>query len=73
VIVLIHLPMPSALAVGRISESSFWIFGAVGALVSRKQLVESDGRLGVGWADLAMLLVAVLVVRVMARGIALVP
>ena len=65
--------MSSAFAVGRISESSFWIFGAVGALVSRKQPAESDGRIGVGWADVAMLLVAVLLIRVMARGIALVP
>lgn len=73
IVVLVYLPMPSAFAVARIAESSFWTFGAVGALLSRKQATESNRNLSVGWADFATLLLAVLVVRVMARGIAFVP
>lgn len=71
--ILIFLPMSSALAVARVGESAFWIFGAVGTLVSRRQPAESSRSLGWGWADFVILLVAVLVVRVMVGGIALVP
>jgi hypothetical protein len=70
---LIFLPMSSAFAIGRAGEPLFWIFGAVGTLVSRKQPPESSRGLGLGWLDFAILLVAILVVRVMARGITLVP
>ncbi len=72
-VVLIYLPMPSAFAVGRIAESSFWIFGAVGTLISRKQPAESSRNLGLGWADFAVLLVAVFVVRLMVGGIGFAP
>jgi len=69
-VVLIYLPMPSGVAVSRMAESSFWIFGAVGALISRKQPAKSSRNLGLGWADFAALLVAVCVVRLMVGGIA---
>jgi hypothetical protein len=72
-VVLIYLPMSSGLAVSRMAESSFWIFGAVGALISRKHPAASSRNLGLGWADFAILLVAVFVVRLMAGGIAFVP
>jgi hypothetical protein len=71
--ILIFLPMPSDFAVVRMAESSFWIFGAVGTLISRKQPSESSRRLGLSWADFAVLLVAVLFVRVMVWGIASMP
>jgi len=66
---LIYLPMPSNLGVGRLGEASFWIFAAVGALVSPNpsryfQLYR------VHWVDFAILLVAIGVVRLMAHGIA---
>ena len=73
IVVLVYLPMPSAFAVARIAESSFWIFGAVGTLISRKHPAESSRNLGLGWADFAVLLVAVFVVRLMVGGIAFVP
>lgn len=71
--ILIFLPMSSAFAIGRAGELMFWIFGVVGTLVSRQQPAESTRELGLGWLDFAILLVTILVVRVMARGIALVP
>jgi len=71
--ILIFLPMSSAFAVARVGESSFWIFGAVGTLISRKQPAESSRSLGLGWADFTILLVAVFLVRVMVGGIAFVP
>lgn len=60
---LIFLPMPSAFAYARIAESSFWIAAAVGTLVSRKHPTDSKRRLDVGWADIALLLAAALLVR----------
>lgn len=69
--ILIFLPMSSAFAVARIGESTFWIFAAVGTLISWKRPAESSRGLGWGWTDIVILLVAVLVVRVMAGGIAL--
>jgi hypothetical protein len=71
--ILIFLPMSSAFAVARAGESTFWIFGAVGTLISRKQPAESSRGLGWRWMDFVILLVAILVVRVMAGGIAFVP
>lgn len=72
-VVLIYLPMPFAFAVARLAESSFWIFGAVGAFVSRKGPTEDGRILTVGWVDFTILIVAVLLVRVMALGIPLAP
>ena len=71
-VILIYLPMPSGLAISRMAESSFWIFGAVGTLISRKHPKESSQNLRLGWLDFAVLLVAVFVVRLMAGGIAFV-
>lgn len=73
ILVLIFLPMPSALAYSRIAESSFWIFAAVGTLVSRKRPPEGRRSLALGWADIALLLAAAFVVRLMARGITFAP
>jgi hypothetical protein len=73
IVVLIYLPMPSDFAVARIGESSFWIFGAVGTFIIRKRPTASRRDLKVSWADFAVLLVAVLVLRLMVGGIALVP
>jgi hypothetical protein len=71
--ILIFLPMSLAFAVSRVGESTFWIFGAVGTLISRKPPAESSRGLGWGWEDFVILLVAVLVVGVMVGGIAFVP
>ncbi len=73
IVVLVYLPMPPAFAIARITESSFWIFAAVGTLTSRKPPAESSRNLGLGWADFPVLLAAVFVVRLMVGGIAFVP
>jgi len=70
---LISLPMPSNFVYGRIAESSFWIAAAVGILVSRKQPADSRRKLELGWADIALLLIAVLLVRLLVGGISFVP
>ena len=70
---LIFLPMPSALAVTRLSESMFWIPAAIGTLISRKQPGEGTRNPGLGWVDFVILIVAVLIVRAMAGGIAFEP
>jgi hypothetical protein len=67
---LMFLPMPSAFAYARIAESLFWIAAAVGILVSRKHPTDSSRKLYLGWADIALLLAAALVVRLMVSGIA---
>ena len=70
---LIFLPIPSAFAYARIAESSFWIAAAVGTGVSRKQPTGSRQKLALGWADVALLFAAALLVRLMAGGISFVP
>lgn len=70
---LAHLPMPSPLALARLAEASFWIFGATGLLVSRSRPSGSGQTLRLNWADSAAFLAAVLALRVMSGGIALQP
>jgi hypothetical protein len=73
IVLLIFLPMTFAFVYARIAESSFWIAAAVGTLVSRKHPTDGRRRLDVGWADIALLLAAVLVVRLMVHGITFAP
>jgi hypothetical protein len=79
---LIYLPMPLPFAVGRIGESFFWIFAIVGFLSQSSVLItrslvpppeSSNNPLRLSWADVAVLLVAIGVVRVMATGLIHVP
>ncbi len=71
--ILIFLPMPWGFAIARMGESLFWIFGAIGALLSPIRRAASGPSLGLGWEDFAILAAAVAVVGVMAGGIALTP
>ena len=70
--ILVFLPMPSQFVVGRIGESAFWIFAAVGTLLSRKRSQSIVSR-SLSWVDLAILLLAVGAVRLLVGGIAFVP
>jgi hypothetical protein len=70
---LIYLPMPLDFATARVAESAFWIFGAIGALINRKQPAENRRNFGVSWADFATLLAAAGVIRLMVVGIAFEP
>jgi hypothetical protein len=65
--------IPSTLISGRVGEASFWVFTAAGALMSRKIPSGSVRTLRLAWADIALLLAAIIVVRVMAGGIAFRP
>jgi hypothetical protein len=67
---LIFLPFPPGWIPARIGESAFWIFAAIGTFVSRKQPADSSRDLALGWPDFAFLLAAILLVRLMAMGIA---
>jgi len=67
---LIFLPFPPGWIYARIGESAFWIFAAIGTFVSRKQPADSSRDLALGWPDFAFLLAAILLVRLMAMGIA---
>jgi hypothetical protein len=78
---LIYLPMPFEFAVGRIGESAFWIFALVGILSQSsvritQPSVPSPGisqNLRLSWDDVAILLVAIGIVRVIATGVIHVP
>jgi hypothetical protein len=73
VVILINQPMPRAWTNVRISEASFWLFAAVGALLTRPDFQEGRAGLTPNWSDVAVLLLAILAVRVMVGGIPLVP
>jgi hypothetical protein len=77
---LVYLPMPFEFAVGRIGESFFWIFAVVGILLTRKHGSENNHpqhgnrqTLRLSWADVAILLVAIGILRVVATGVIHVP
>ncbi len=70
---LIFLPFPSDWVSARIGESAFWIFAVVGTFITRKQPADSSRDLALAWPDVALLLAAILAVRLMALGIAFTP
>ena len=70
IVALSFLPIPVALAFGRLAETVFWIFAAAGVLMSRN-IPSGDRRtLHVSWAHMAVLAAVIMVVRVVAGGIA---
>lgn len=70
IVALCFWPMPSSLVAGRFGEASFWIFAVAGILMSRKSPSGSSRALRLGWADVVVFVLAILVVRVMAGGVA---
>ena len=70
ILALSFIPMPSALVFGRLAETSFWVFGAAGILMSRNTPSGGGRTLHLGWADIAALVAAVIVVRLFAGGLA---
>lgn len=73
IVILVNQPMSPVWAAARFVEALFWLFAAVAALVTRRQLHNARDRLGIRWIDIVVMLFAVLVVRLMVRGIAFVP
>ena len=69
---VILVNMPTANASVRAAEAAFWIFAAIGAVA--RPGFQSRGHVDqLRWADAAVLLVAILMVRVLVRGIPFVP
>ena len=71
-VILVNLPMPPASLMARLTEAGFWLFAAVGAFAARRD-TRSVRLMAVRWVDGAVIVVAVLAVRFMARGIAFTP
>ena len=69
---VILVNMPSANAAVRVAEASFWVLAAIGALVGGAAK-RGPGADHLQWADTAALLIAILIVRVLVRGIPFVP
>jgi hypothetical protein len=72
--IVIIANIPSASPTVRIAEASFWIFAAIGAFV--KGAADQPAVRGADplrWADGAALLLAILIVRMLIRGISFVP
>ena len=72
-VILANSPMPSTAMAARIGEASFWIFAVIGVVVAPRPSRGGHERPLLRWADGAAILLAVLVVRLMVRGIPFVP
>lgn len=72
-VILVNQPMRGTSPSARVAEGAVWVFAAIGALVTRRQSPNGRDRLGLRWADGAVTLLAVLVIRLMVRGIPFVP
>lgn len=72
-VVLVNLPMPPAAVAARTAEASFWFFAAAGALARGRKVYTGLGRLGLTWADIAVAVLATIVVRVLVGGVVFIP
>jgi hypothetical protein len=70
-VVLLNAPMSAAAVTARLGEGAFWIVAVFGAATARIHAPERDGGTGVSVADVAALLAAAAVVRVLMTGIPL--
>jgi hypothetical protein len=71
-VVLVNQPLSSAFVVARAGEASFWLFAFAGVLTVRMPRTVGTS-LRFRRTDALVLVIAILIVRVMARGIALTP
>lgn len=72
-VILVNWPMPEASVSTRSAEGAFWVFAAIGAVLTKRDDPNDRGSLALRWADAAVLLFAILVVRLIVRGIPFVP
>jgi hypothetical protein len=72
-VILINQPMPRAWVNPRIAETGFWLFAAVGVLTTRREFRELRASPAPRWADGAMILLAIVAVRLMVGGIRFTP
>ena len=72
-VILVNQPMPPAFVSIRVAEASFWLFAALGSLLAKRDPGAQPGSLAVQWGDGVAALLVILTVRLMVRGIPLVP
>jgi hypothetical protein len=68
-VILVNQPMANTTVNARIAEAGFWLFAALGSLVAGRDYEKVHGSLAPRWGDAVGLLFAVLLVRLMVRGI----
>jgi hypothetical protein len=75
VVVLINQPTPMgpSFVTARTAEGLFWLFAAIGLLITRQARAADLPPVKVHWTDGAVAIGVILAVRVMARGISLMP
>jgi hypothetical protein len=72
-VMVANQPMPSTFAAARLGEASLWLIAAAGALVAGQQSRNGNLDLQVRWFDCAVVLFALLVVRLLVPGVPLTP
>ena len=72
-VMLVNQPMPGSSVNARMAEAGFWIFAVCGALVAARDPQKQRPALAPRWGDGVMLLLAVLLVRLLVRGVPFVP
>jgi hypothetical protein len=73
VVIVANQPMPSTFAAARIGEASLWLFAAAGALATGRHSQIRNADLQVRWSDCAVVLLALLVVRLLVPGVPFTP
>lgn len=68
-VILVNLPMPSASVFACVTEASFWFFAAAGTVVAGKDGDNHRDHQSLRWSDGVVALLAIIVVRLMVRGI----
>ena len=72
-VIFANQPMPWTSVTARCAEAAFWVLAALGALTSTRRSQGSSGTLAVRWVDVAVVLLALVLIRLMLRGIAFTP
>ena len=72
-VILANQPMRGTMVTVRFAEAALWVFAAMGALSTKRHSPNGRERLAVRWADGAVLLLAIFVIRLMVYGIAFTP
>jgi hypothetical protein len=72
-VIVVNQPMPPSFAGARAGETFFWLFAVISAIATKRVESGGPGSLALRWTDGLAAGLAVLAVRVMVRGIPLVP
>ena len=71
IVIVVNQPLVSAST--RAAEALFWVFAAIAAMVTRRRSPDAREVLRLRWIDAVVMLLAVVIVRLMVRGIRFVP